>query len=224
MSNSIAKDVVIATAKGVISEIPFVGGLFTEYINLTQSLIGDKRKEQWVKMVEEKLEKLQPQFETLPENELFYSCIQIATTNALRAHEEEKRQLFANALYNTVQLDLDDDKKLLFLSLLDRHTLSSIKLLNYYSISHYDKNNYIKQVGMMRTESISGTEHPIQLILKNNPFFENDEDYVKALSKQLASDSLISPIDFDMPQSPDKSRQKRTTKLGGDFLAFISNE
>lgn len=222
ISSEDVKDTALATVKGTISSIPIVGGLFAEYIGLAQDKIADKRMAQWMGMVEEKLQKLHDKFDELTEDELFFSTIQIATVNAMRSYQEEKRMLFANAIYNTARLDLNDDKKLLFLSLLDRYTLAGIRLLQYYSQSHYHENDFVRHGGMMTTYSISGTEHPMKSILKNNPEFQNDSAYVKTLSEQLISDGLISLIDFNMPESPEQARRKRTTTFGDEFLSFIT--
>lgn len=218
ISNEDVKDTALATVKGTVSSIPIVGGLFAEYIGLAQDKIADKRMAQWMDMVEEKLQKLHDKFDELAEDELFFSTIQIATVNAMRSYQAEKRMLFANAIYNTALLDLNEDKKLLFLSLLDRYTLAGIKLLRYYSQNHY----HDRQGGMVTTRSIGGTEYPTKSILKDNPEFENDSAYLKTLSEQLISDGLISPIDFNIPESPQQARRKRTTKFGDEFLAFIT--
>lgn len=221
ISKDDVKDAALATIKGAASATPFVGGLLSEYIGLAQQKVADKRMSEWKQMVEEKLDKLFSQFDTLTQSEFFYSCVQITTVSAMRAYQHEKRQLFANALYNSVVLDLDWDKKLHFLSLLDRYTLTGIKLLKYYSENHYHEEDYIKHSGMMTTTILPGTENPIKSILENNPDFNSDSEYVISLSEQLAGDSLISQIDFRIPESPQQTRRKRTTKLGDDFLQFI---
>lgn len=222
ISNEDVKDTALATVKGTVSSIPIVGGLFAEYIGLAQDKIADKRMAQWMGMVEEKLQKLHDKFDELAEDELFFSTIQIATVNAMRSYQAEKRMLFANAIYNTARLDLNEDKKLLFLSLLDRYTLAGIKLLQYYSQNHYHDDDHDRHSGMVTTRSIGGTEYPTKSILKDNPEFENDSAYLKTLSEQLISDGLIFPINFDMPESPQQARRKRTTKFGDEFLSFIT--
>ena len=221
ISKDDVNDAALATIKGAASATPFVGGLLSEYIGLAQQKIADKRMSEWKQMVEDKLEKLFSQFDTLTESEFFYSCVQITTVSAMRAYQKEKRQLFANALYNSAILNLDQDKKLHFLSLLDRYTLTGIKLLKYYSENHYHAEDYIKHSGMITTTILPGTENPIKSILENNPDFNNDSEYVSSLSEQLAGDSLISQIDFKMPESPQRTKRKRTTKFGDDFLEFI---
>lgn len=222
ISKDDVKDTALATAKGAISGVPIVGGLFAELIGLAQDKIADKRMAQWMGMVEDKLQKLQDKLEALAEDELFFSSIQIATVNAMRSYQEEKRMLFANAIYNTAQLDLDSDKKLLFLSLLDRYTLTGIKLLHYYSQSHYQGESFTHKSELGITYATTGTEQPIKSILKDNPEFQNDSAYVKTLTEQLTSDGLIFPIDFNTPESPKQARRKRTTRFGDEFLSFIT--
>ena len=216
ISKNDVKDATISTIKGAVSTVPLVGGLFAEYISLAQSKIADKRASQWQSMVEEQLQKLHSDFNSLTENEFFFSCIQTATINAMRAYQDEKRQLFANTIFNSVLLDLDSDKKMLFLSLLDRYTLAGIKLLKYYSENHYHKDDFSNTL-------ISGTEYPTTYILKSCPDFKNDENYLKSLSEQLSGDGLISKIDFNIPESPKQARRKRTTRMGDEFLLFISS-
>lgn len=224
ISKGDVKDAVLATVKGAVSATPLVGGLLSEYIGLAQEKVADKRMSEWKQMVEDNLNKLSSQFDTLTESEFFYSCVQISTVSAMRAYQREKRQLFANALYNSVVLDLDQDKKLHFLSLLDRYTLTGIQLLKYYSENHYHEEDYIKHSGLMTTTTFPGTENPIKSILEGNPYFNNDSEYAISLSEQLAGNSLISQIDFRMPESPKQTKRKRTTSLGDDFLTFITGE
>lgn len=218
------KDFTLATVKGAVGTIPFIGALFSEYISLAQDKIADKRMQQWMGMVEEQLLKLQDQLDTLADDELFYSVVQVATTNAMRAYQEEKLAFFAHAIYNTALLEIESDKKLLFLSLLDHHTLTGIKLLRYYSQDNYNEEDFVHHGGMMVSRMIGGTEYPMDSILKNNPHFKKDSEYIKTLSGQLANDGLIFAIDFGMPESPERARRKRTTKLGDEFLSFITTE
>ncbi|MDP4132701.1 MAG: hypothetical protein Q8882_01650 [Bacillota bacterium] len=221
ISKDDVKDVVFATVKGAVSATPLVGGLLSEYIGLAQEKVANKRMTEWIQLIEDKLQKLSSRFDELTESEFFYSCVQLATGNAMRAYQREKRQLFANALYNSVVIDLDQDKKLFFMSLLDQYTLTGIKLLKYYSENHYNDDDYVRNCGMVVTHISLGTENPIKHVLENNPEFNRASEYMISLSEQLMGDSLIYPIDFKIPESPKQARRKRTTKLGDEFLQFI---
>ncbi|MCL2593335.1 MAG: hypothetical protein FWD82_08240 [Defluviitaleaceae bacterium] len=71
--------------------------------------------------------------EELFKSEYFFSAVQIATEGALKAHTEEKRTMFANALYNGFAMkDVSEDKKIFFFPLLDKYTITHIKFLKGY--------------------------------------------------------------------------------------------
>lgn len=158
----------------------------------------------------------------LAQSEEFYSCVQTATTGVIRAYQEEKRQYFANALYHTaINIDLNTDKKIFYLRLLNDYTLSHISLLQYFSIDHFRPANK-KSNGY--TIIIGETEHPIKGIIETLPEFKADTAFVKHVAKQLISDSLISDIDFDTPVSKERARCKRITSYGKEFLDFIKED
>lgn len=210
----------MATLKGVIGSVPIPGSsLISEYIGLTQECIADKRFDDWKRKIEDVLQKLSDELnnlENLGKDEAFYSCVQLATVGAMQSYQEEKRQLFANAVYNSVFIDLVEDKKMYFLSLLNKYTMSHIQLLKYYSEDHYN----IKNDSVV----IEGTEHPIKSILESNSGFKDDINYVIAISNQLYSDSLIENIHFEVPVQPQNAMQKRSTNMGDEFIKFICNK
>lgn len=178
---------------------------------------------EWKLKVEEVLEKIPRSIDELAQDEAFYSCVQVATMGAMRAYQKEKQELFANALYSSANnVDISTDKKLFYLSLLDNYTLSHIMLLKYFAQNNYNENNNgIRQNGMVSIREIGGTEYPIKGIVEKLPCFEDDIMFVKHITEQLCSDSLISIVDFNMPVSKERARAKRTTKYGDEFLEFI---
>jgi hypothetical protein len=222
--NENLKDVSIATIKGAVGIIPFAGSFLSEYIGLAQEKIGDKRIEEWIKMVECKIDKLNCDVQKLSQDELFFTALHIATNKVMNEYKKEKRDCFANAIYNTVYItDISEEKKMVFLFLLEKYTLSSIKLLRLFSEDNYRKSDYIEKGGMMVTTTQPGQEKPIKYILEYIPEFEGEAKLVKNLSTQLFYDGLIEEIKFDMPEYPERSRRKRSTSLGDDFLDFITD-
>lgn len=214
-------DIILATGKGAVSLFPG-GGILAEYISLAQNRIADKRMNEWKAKVEDVLEKLQLSIDNLAQDEGFYSCVQLATLGAMRAYQAEKQELFANALYSSANdIDIPTDKKLFYLSLLDSYTLSHIRLLKYFSESHYTGN--VVKNGMVTTQYIGGTESPMTGIIENIPSFKNDTLFVRHIVGQLCSDSLLSIIDFETPVSKERARAKKTTKYGDEFLSFIKS-
>lgn len=214
----------IATGKGAASLFPG-GGFLAEYISLAQSYVADKRMDEWKSMVEETLNCIPRSVEDLAKDEAFYSCIQVATIGAMRAFQTEKRQLFANALYaSATDIELENDKKLFYLSLLNDYTLSHIMLLKYFSESHYNPEDDVSRGSMVTVyKNIGATEHPMKGILENLPALSDDTVFIKHIAGQLCSDSLLSIVDFDTPVSKERARAKRTTKYGDEFLRFIKD-
>ena len=217
-------DAVIATIKGVVSNIPFAGSLLSEYMGLAQEKIADKRIKEWMEMVEYKIEKLNCDIDKLSNNELFFTALHIATNKVMKEYNKEKRQYFANAIYNTVRItDLSEEKKMVFFFLLEKYTLSSIKLLTLFSKNNYRESEYIEKRGMMTTITHPGQEKPIKYILEYITEFEGEAELVTNLATQLFYDGLIEEIKFDKPEYPNQSRRKRSTSLGDSFLEFITD-
>lgn len=215
-------NLLIATAKGAVSALPG-GGLLAEYIGLAQSSIADKRMEAWKKQIEQTLEKIPKSMNELAENEEFYSCVQVATIGAMQAFQEEKRELFANALYHSaVDVDLISDKKLYYISLLSEYTLSHIELLKYFSENHYNEEDNIEKRGMVTVTKFGGTEYPMTGILEAFPQFKEDSTFVKHITERLITDSLVRLIDFSTPVSRERARGKKITRHGEEFLKFIT--
>jgi hypothetical protein len=222
--NENLKDVSIATIKGAVGIIPFAGSFLSEYIGLAQERIADKRIKEWIEMVECKLEKLNYDVSKLSQDELFFTALHIATNKVMNECKKEKREYFANAIYNTVYItDISEEKKMVFLFLLEKYTLSSIKLLRLFSEDHYGKSDYTEKSGMVVITTQPGQEKPIKYILEYIKEFEGEAELVKNLSTQLFYDGLIEEIKFEMPEYPERTRRKRSTALGDDFLDFITD-
>ena len=222
--------IVLATAKGAVGQLPIVGGLISEYIGLAAENIASKRQEEWINMIEEKLVKLECEMSKIADNEFLYSCIQIATVGALKAHQKGKREIFANAIYNAFVLtDIAEEKREIFISLIDRYTLSTIRVLKCYSEDGYSKYNNKKiqernnqSNNMFETYSSPSQEMPIEYINAEIPELRNEPSLVQTITTQLYADGLIQRVDFAMPRYPDETRRKRTTTLGDEFIRFIA--
>jgi len=223
--NEIIGDLAVATVKGAVSSIPFIGGLLAEYIGLAQEKITDKRIKEWIESIENRLEKLNCDMKSLSENELFFTSLHIATGKILKELQREKREYFANAVFNTIHItDISEDKKMVFFFLLEKYTLSSIKLLKLYSENNYRDSDYVKRSGSTITTIHPGQEKAFAYIQEKINEFKNEAELVKNLTTQLFYDGLIEEIDFSMPEYPDQSRRKRTTELGDEFLKFIKEQ
>lgn len=222
------EDLMLVAGKSLLGAFPGIGPFLSGFIELAQANIGNKRLRSWMAMMEDQFQKLntQQQLNDLASNEFFYSCVQRASVGAMHSFQNEKREYFANALYNSIVLPLGEDKIMLFFNLLDRQTIGGLHLLKYYSESHYNQEKNTHRSNMVSITKFPGTERPITSIVANNPKFDGDVEYIKTLTSQLMGDGLIHLIELgslEHPQSPDMARKKCTTKLGDDFLQFISD-
>ena len=176
------EDIMKATIKGAIGAIPIAGSFLSEYLGLALDNVAEARRNEWMDLVNDKLETLERlghTMEELSKSEYFYTSIQLATQGAMKAHQKEKREMFANAIYNGfLMTDTSDDKKLIFFSLLDKYTLTHMKFLhdylnftinrnqdldslkNYAMKYHSDLNNFVRQTmhseGLLTDSSLPG--------------------------------------------------------------------
>jgi len=223
------KDVTLATIKAAVNAVPIAGSFLSEYMGLSKEFIVSKRQKEWQNMVEERLSKIECTMSDLANDDFFYSCVQSATIGALKTYQNEKCKLFANALYNSyIITDIANEKKLIYLSLLDKYTLLAIKVLKCYSEDNYEKyDNRIQREAnpspgnMMRTTVHHGQEKPIDYITDEIPELVKDRELAKIIINQLQDDGLIERIEFNMPEYPQSSRRKKTTIIGDEFLNFI---
>jgi hypothetical protein len=229
IAENISKEIIVSTIKGAAGAVPVVGSFLSSYMELSEKLIASKRQKVWQNMVDEKLSKIDSDMSEVANKDFFYSCVQTATIGALKAYQNEKCKLFANALYNSYTIsNIADEKKLIFLSLLDKYSLLAVKVLKCYSDDNYEKyNNKVHREAnpnpnnMMRIFVNHGTEKPINYLIDEIPELEGERELAKTIANQVADDGLIEPVDFNMPEHPQSTRRKRTTTIGDEFLEFI---
>lgn len=99
----------------------------------------EKRRDEWMRAVEEALLELQEKvegfsIEALADNELFVSTVVQAAVAAQRTHVEEKRIALRNVVVNTaLSPDLDETKVEILLGLIESLTAWHIKILDLFA-------------------------------------------------------------------------------------------
>ena len=214
------KKVLIASAKGAISLIPWAGPFLAEFLDLAKENVMDRRQKEWMALVNDKFDLLQKRIDELSSDEFYVSVVQKTSYYAMQAYQEEKRALFANIIYNAATIDLEQDRQMLFIDLLNHYTLFAVKLLDFLSCSHYHEDDYIQSRGMSTCYTYPAEEKFFDYLRKANPDF-SDSSYVAILYRQLMRDGLVEDFDFSIPQRPNHMRKKRTTALGDAFLDYI---
>jgi len=137
---------------------------------------------------------------------IIYKCLQIGITN----HEQEKHEALLNIIGNVIiDIDIEEELQRLFLNYLDQLTIPHIKILEFCHnpephIKYLVKNGYSEYIS---TKDDIGNRFN---------FFENNCNLVKAFWNDLEIKGLII-------YTGGLRTQRRTTKLGDDFLRFISD-
>jgi len=134
-------EIAAAAARGLVSAIPFAGGLISEIGNLYLNPL-ERRKQQWTKDVSDALNQIKEEFNLLPEqlqeNESFVSALYQATEIAMRNHQIQKRAALRNALVSSAASTEDYDLETRMLRYVDELSLAHISVLNILNL-HVDQ-------------------------------------------------------------------------------------
>lgn len=124
-----------AVAKGLVSIIPFIGGLTSEIGNLYFNPL-EKRKQKWTEEVSAALNQIREELHLLPEqlqeNEGFISVLYQASEMAMRNHQTEKLSALRNALVASAVPGRDYDLKLKMLRFIDELSIAHIRVLGVF--------------------------------------------------------------------------------------------
>lgn len=131
------EDVAHAGGKGLLSIIPFVGGVGSELVGLLSSPVA-QRRDAWLEDLERRLRELENgvegfRFDNLGTNEQFVSAVLQATQSALRSHQAEKLDALRNAVLNVaIGTEPFEDLQLIFLNFVDTFTPTHLRVLRFF--------------------------------------------------------------------------------------------
>ena len=132
MNKNVALDTVEIVAKTALSVIPVGGALATAVYDAVKGNCLAKRQEEWKRALEERLSAVEETLENIGNNELFTTALIKGTELAMRTARGEKLSYLANAVVNTIGQDLDEERLIVFLDLIDKYTVSHIKIINFF--------------------------------------------------------------------------------------------
>jgi hypothetical protein len=128
-----AGDVVHAIVKGGLSTIQTYGGAAAELFAVILPPPLEKRREDWMESVSERLDKAEANIESLGLNPSFVTIVVHATSIAVRTHQEEKLEALRNAVVNSaVGPAPSDDLQAIFVNLVDSFTPTHLRILKYF--------------------------------------------------------------------------------------------
>lgn len=204
-------DVAHAVAKAGLSAIPLVGGPAVELFQLLVQPPLERRREDWMRSVGERLEDLASKgisLDSLRDNEQFISAVMHATQIALRTHETLKRDSLRNALVNIAIGQAPEEAiQHIFFELVDSLTELHIQILSVFQRPTPPSN-----LGM------GGLVHVLEGAIPN---LRGRRELYDKLWKDLYLRGLINTDSLHVTMSGQGLRQKRTTELADEFLSFI---
>lgn len=196
----------IKTAFGFLPS-PISAAFNVVYDNVKQSILM-KRVEKWQTEVISRLERLEKDYDSLINSEVFATSLIKTSELAIKTESDEKRNMLANALINSVVYNLDESKILIFLALIEKYTTLHIQIVKYlhddYMNEHFFKN-----------------QAPTFMALFRIKFNEVDKTYLKKIIKDLQNDYLVEEFRDDSKVEFWNTRFELLTKLGNDFYDFL---
>lgn len=215
------KDVGYATVKAALGSIPVLGSAATELFGLIIAPPLDKRRQQWMNEVADRLKELEQKnevnFAALGENEQFVDTILQASQFALKTSENEKIAAFKNAVINTAIGETPDkSKSQIFLNLVDRFTIWHLKILAYFD----SPTEWFKKAGKQPTALIGGSM--LSGLRAAYPVLQGQDAFVDVIWGDLKNAGFHNSSDLKTMMTGDGIYADRTTTLGKEFLEFIS--
>lgn len=211
---TLAKDAVEISAKTALSCIPVGGALVTNVWDAVKSNSARKRLEEWQDMLEDRLSRIEATLEDIGNNENFTSAIYQATEQAIRTGSRTKREYLANAVANSVSCDFEESVMMMFLDMIGKYTDWHLKVLVFFQnpTKFSDKN----------PSMFMGS--PGQVLFDCYTELKAQEELVSKIVKELHADGVFSLDSLNTVMTGNGALAKRTTKLGDEFIAFITRD
>ena len=127
-----------AAVKAGLAIIPSIGGTVAELFSIIIAPPLEKRRNQWLDDIAERLKSLEGvvdgfRVEDLSQNETFITVVMHATQVAIRNHQQEKLEALRNAVLNAAMLEApEDDRQLMFLNFIDELTPWHLRVLHFF--------------------------------------------------------------------------------------------
>ncbi|OMD73599.1 MULTISPECIES: hypothetical protein [Paenibacillus] len=214
-------DVVHAAVKSTVSLIPGVGGYLSEAFSLLITQPAEKRKENILVMIDERLRELEERsfdIESLATNELFLSSVLQATQIAMRTHQKDKIMALLNAITSVAtEQSLDDSQVHMFLSFIESFNEWHLRILLFFD---NPKENLIFK-GLSHDFYMGGASEALYLYY---PELENRKEFTKQIMNELYQRGLLSSDAgvLNTMMTGSGIVASRTSSTGKEFLRFIS--
>lgn len=208
-------DMLHATMKAALSVVPGVGGPAVELFQYLVQPPLEKRREEWMRDVGERLSALSDaqrvDIDKLQSNAQFVSVVLQATQSAMKTHLQEKKAALRNAVLNVATgLAPDETIQHLLLNFIDELSPMHLRILRIFHAPSVPP-------GM----SMGGLLHVLEY---NIAELRGHEELTRQLWRDLYARGLLNTEGLGTTMSGNGLAQRRTTGLGEQLLRFIEEQ
>lgn len=205
-------DVGHALVKAGLSAVPVVGGPAVEIFQLLVQPPLERRRQQWMQQVGQKLLELEGKglkLENLKENEQFISAVMQASAAALKTHKLEKLAALRNAILHIAKGEGPEETiQHLLLSFIDEFSEMHLRILAFAQAPTPPSGMSIGGLG--------------QVLENNIPILQGQRTLYEQLWKDLYLRGLVNTEGLNVTMSESGLAQSRTSPLGVSLLDFIT--
>lgn len=212
------------TVKSLLSLTPVLGGTAAEFLSLVVSPPLEKRRDEWLTEIHDRLVSLEENIEglnivNLSENENFISILLYATQSAMRTHQKEKLDALKNVVVNSILVpDIDENMQMIFINIIDRYTPWHLIILDVlHDPDKFGRKNGIKYPYWNFGAKSTVLEYALHELTGKEEFYDQ-------IVRDLYNNGLIKSTSLHVTVSGNELFQSNTTKMGKDFLKFINTD
>ena len=202
-----------------ISLIPFAGAPASELLNILVTPPLERRKQEWLTGIGERLRKLEEEgvsLEDLRNNEDFIDVVMEASLSAMRTHNAEKKTALRNAVVNCAKGDAPESAlQKMFIAYIDDFTVWHIKLLELLS----DPSEWARRHNHEFPRLPMGELNNI--VESAFPELRGRRDLYDQIWRDLYSRGLTDTDSLHGTMSGDGLMERRASSIGRAFIDFI---
>lgn len=221
MKKETKDDIAYGVAKAVLGSIPVVGATASELLQLLVTPPLEKRRNEWMIEVGEKLKQLEQKEELdlikLENNDVFIDVVLQTTQLALRTSEKEKIQYFKNVILNSaVEENPNITEVQIFLNFIYTFTVWHIKILKLFD----NPENWFKKNGKsLPNYMAAGLSNVLE---EAYPELKGKRELYDLIWDDLSRAGLHKTSSLHATMTGSGLMAPRTTTFGKEFLEFIT--
>lgn len=220
-----AIDRAYAVVRGLVASVPLVGGVAGEVFAMVLAAPLDKRREEWMQAIAERLHRLEKddpkRFAELPSDPTFTSVLLQASQAAYRSNRQEKTRLLRNAVTQSAAgVSIESDFQVMFVRYVDEMTAGHVAVLA--SIAKNEKAlAYVEAwealCGAVCTDiDVTMSREQFQLLCQDlrSRLLVRISDHLKDFKDLVEGPSVLTTEGGGRPML-------RVTDIGRQFLTFV---